>query len=173
MNRLIKATDPLENATTYTYNPDGEVLSNTNANGKLTAFSYDKDDRPTEIAYAAGTTVTYLYDADNRLSQVADWLSRLTASSYDPRSNLTAMAYPNKVTSNADRNRRGLPQRWPMALSTSVRTTQCLCPERQHRRHTVAIHHRELRAVTGRTLQARPFAVQATRMSTRQLSPKL
>ncbi len=61
------------------------------------AYVYDRENR-SSLKNPNGKSVTYTYNADNRVSQV-DWLSQITGYSFDPASNPTGVAYPNKVTS--------------------------------------------------------------------------
>lgn len=74
---LIKTADPVQRtlakATTYTYNPDGTVKTQTDANGRTTTYAtYDANGLPTTVIDAKGQTTKLGYDDDGLLRWTQD-----------------------------------------------------------------------------------------------------
>lgn len=74
---LIKTTDPVQRtlakATNYTYNPDGTVKTQTDANGRTTTYAtYDANGLPTTVIDAKGQTTKLGYDDDGLLRWTQD-----------------------------------------------------------------------------------------------------
>jgi RHS repeat-associated protein len=69
-SRLLTKTDPLDNATTFTYDAYGNIAAETNADGAIYSYSYDKLNRLTRKAVkessvaAEEVLVTYAYAAE-------------------------------------------------------------------------------------------------------------
>ena len=74
--RLIESRDELDNATLYTRDDAGNVLTRTSRN---------RDDQTAAIL---DIPTTYGYDALNRITSVTDALGRISTVAYDSRSNL-------------------------------------------------------------------------------------
>jgi len=79
--------------TAYAYDPAGNVVSATDANGKTNQFAYDALNRLTNIAYADGSAVSYAYDSDGNRAAMAD-PHGTTVYSYDALDRLLAVTNP-------------------------------------------------------------------------------
>lgn len=94
LNRMESLINPLGFTQTLTYDANGNVLSETNAEGETTTYVYDELERQIEIHYDDGSQVTYAYDsAGNRLSMVDS--TGTTTYSYDDLYRPTAITSPN------------------------------------------------------------------------------
>ena len=80
-DRLTSVTSPTGQLWTYTYDPDSNVLTRTDANGNattttgdgVTTYGYDALGRLASINYSDSTpAVTYSYDANDNLTQLTD-----------------------------------------------------------------------------------------------------
>jgi RHS repeat-associated protein len=117
-NRLT-AVDPLEGERKWSYDANGNLETQTDANGHATTYSYDAADRPIaverpdeqieETAYDPNGNVksqtdplkhatTYTYDPLDRLETKKDPLGRSTDYVYDGAGNLTSVEDPQGRT---------------------------------------------------------------------------
>ncbi len=62
-NRLLTETNPLSQVTTYTYNPDGTRHTKVDGKGNTTTYSYDPNKRLAGVAFQDGTSYAFQYDA--------------------------------------------------------------------------------------------------------------
>ncbi|MER5636654.1 RHS repeat-associated core domain-containing protein [Kitasatospora sp. NPDC002227] len=83
-----------------TYDAFGELLSQTNGAGATTTYTYDPNGNILTIGYpgAAGQTVTRTFDKNDHLASVMDWNSRTTVLGYDANGKWTTTTYPNGTT---------------------------------------------------------------------------
>ena len=121
VGRPLQLTDPLGHATTYTWSPLDEELSQTDALGGRTAFTYDLDGdmtsvtdangHTTKIAYNGmrwpvsgtdplGHTQSMAYDAGGDIVSVTDPDGNLTTFTYDPLGRITQSKYGVSGTSS-------------------------------------------------------------------------
>ena len=110
---------PAPQVTLYTYDPDGNRTSMTDANGHTTTYAYDMLDLLTHTTNALGytTSVTndpagnkiaktdanghttwYAYDAQNRVAYITNALGSVSAFAYDLLGNQIAETDPNSHT---------------------------------------------------------------------------
>ncbi len=104
------------NTVAFTYDPNGNRLTMTDANGP-TAWSYDDLDRittvldpfgnavgyaydlPSEvrkrIVYPGSKNVDYTFDDNGRLASLTDWAGHTFTYTYDAAGNVAQLAYPN------------------------------------------------------------------------------
>jgi RHS repeat-associated protein len=83
--------------TTNAYDPDGNLLSVTRANGStpvVTRLAYTATGRVQSVIDPNGNVTTAGYDADDRLTSVTDPLYRITTYGYDAMSRLVSVANP-------------------------------------------------------------------------------
>ncbi|WP_088254781.1 polymorphic toxin-type HINT domain-containing protein [Fimbriiglobus ruber] len=73
----------------FVYDPDGNLLSATNAAGTVT-MGYDTDGRMTSRTDPSGVTLTFHYDGDGRATLVTDSLGATEATGYDAAGSLVA-----------------------------------------------------------------------------------
>jgi RHS repeat-associated protein len=81
-----RGTIPIQaagNATTFSYDGNGNLLRVTDANSHATAYSYDSMDRLLLRTDPLGNTENYQYDAEGNLSQFTDRRGKITTSTYD------------------------------------------------------------------------------------------
>ena len=118
--RVIETINPLKHTTKTTFNSDGQVATSTDANGKVTTFTYDADNEPTKVSEpdgaiketeydAAGQVIaridgdhhktSYVRNALEQVTEVKDPLGRKTTKTYDANGNLASETNPEgKVT---------------------------------------------------------------------------
>ena len=114
--KLLQETDPLGNATSYTYDANGNVKSRTDAIGKTTNYVYDELDRLQQVFYQNDDAVQMSYDKANNLTSVTQGpgtpRASTTSYAYDERNRLVRETLPgNKVLQyayNAASNRTSL-----------------------------------------------------------------
>ncbi len=75
-------TDPSAGTITYTYNARGQILTQTNARGQTTTFSYHNDGRLNTIISPEGTT-TYSYNGNKQLTGISSPGSVVRSFTYD------------------------------------------------------------------------------------------
>ena len=145
--RLIKHTDALGKAITYTHNISahheeitdrlghtrvyeyddfGNVLRSTDALGHTTTLTYDDHDNKLTETNALGKTTTFTYDAKDNLTSQNDPLGNKTSYSYnDRRQTLTVTDPKNNVTTNTyEFNGNLLSTRDPIGNTTTMIYTQ-------------------------------------------------
>ena len=96
---------------TYTYNADGDMTSQTDALGNVTAYGFDAfgnqvseslPDPSTGTAGGPTTTTTYAFDLDGNEVSTTDPMSNVTAYSYDAFGNQISQSLPNPTTGKQD-----------------------------------------------------------------------
>jgi len=81
---------PSGQVTSYTYDPAGNQLTSTNADGVTTTNTYTPLNQLASVAYSDGThSLQYTYDANGNMTGMVD-ASGTTASVYDPFNELTS-----------------------------------------------------------------------------------
>ncbi len=90
---MLSVTNPLNQATSYTYDPNGNLLTIKDANGHTTSFAYDADNQQTKKTWPDGSFETFSYDAvGNQTShQLTD--GHTNTSTYDVMNRLTKLTY--------------------------------------------------------------------------------
>ena len=100
---LLSVTDPLGHATTYTYNADGTLKTETDARGvgHTTTYpaSYDAAGSPSTITDALGKVTTFVYDARGNVTQVTNAANEVTTVTYDGFGRPTTQTTPHEVGS--------------------------------------------------------------------------
>ncbi len=81
--------------TQFTYDPDGNLLTRTDANGATTRYEYDADNRLVAIRYPDKTSVTYSYDSLGQRTKMVDSIGT-TSYEYDIHGLLLKIIDPNK-----------------------------------------------------------------------------
>lgn len=83
---------------TYTYGPDGQLVTAIDPNGVTTTYAYDALGRLTSIAYSDSATrgVTYTYDANGNRSSMTDGTGTTTYT-YDETDRLLSIAAPGGI----------------------------------------------------------------------------
>jgi len=118
--RLTKETDPLNNATAYTYDANGNLITKIDANSNTITYTYDSLNRliaknypdTTKTLYTYDTmgnlitasnqhiTYTYTYDNNGRITSVTDTFARVITYQYDTTGNRTRMTMPDGSITN-------------------------------------------------------------------------
>jgi YD repeat-containing protein len=72
---------------TFTYNSDDNLVSQTDALGNTQTNEYDANNNVVAVTDALGHKTTYVYDADNRVTSITDPLGNVTQYRYDANGN--------------------------------------------------------------------------------------
>jgi len=92
---LLRTTDLLGNATSYTYDGYGQRLSMTDPRGKTTTFSYDQYGNLASVTDPLGNATQYAYDTLGRCTSKTDAYGKVTGYTWDDADRLTATSYPD------------------------------------------------------------------------------
>jgi RHS repeat-associated protein len=84
----LTATDPLGGEREWTYDADGNVKTETDANGHTTTFSYNAANQQVAVERPDGQTDQTSYDADGNVEAKIDGLEHSTTFKYDPLDHL-------------------------------------------------------------------------------------
>jgi YD repeat-containing protein len=82
-NRLVSQTDALGHTTSYEYDANNNRTKVTDANGHVTLYTYDVNNRVTRIQDPVGNAVAYRYDGNGNRVQVVDGRGFVTTSYYN------------------------------------------------------------------------------------------
>jgi RHS repeat-associated protein len=94
------ATDPLGHTAQKTYDPNRNLISLKDGDGKITQYSYDLADEQTVVTRADMTTLKTDYNADGTVVDQVDGLGRTTSYGYDTLARVTSVTDPrNRITS--------------------------------------------------------------------------
>jgi RHS repeat-associated protein len=85
-------------STTYQYDADARLTSETNGAGASVSYGYDGAGLVTGITYPNGKTVSKTYDGTGELASITDWNNQTTSFTYDADGNLISTSYPNGDT---------------------------------------------------------------------------
>ncbi len=107
----------LENA----YDAQGRVVSQKDALGHETTFSYDPLQRKNTVTSPDGTTTTYYYDSDFRLTKVEDQEGAAKTYTYNDQGQVTSITMPGGATTRFvyDENGRLTKKIGPLGKETS------------------------------------------------------
>ncbi|MGA1813816.1 beta-1,3-glucanase family protein [Frondihabitans sp. 4ASC-45] len=83
-SKLNASTDADGKVSKYTYDPNGNVASITTPTGDVTAYTYDSSGRTKTVTDGAGKTTTYGYDDSGRQTSVTDPRGAITKTAYTP-----------------------------------------------------------------------------------------
>jgi len=87
---LTSSTDALNQETSYTYTPEGNLASVTDPLNRITTYTYDVHGQRISMTDPSSQTWTYTYDDLGRLTDTTDPLGRVTHSVYDAAGHLTS-----------------------------------------------------------------------------------
>jgi RHS repeat-associated protein len=85
---VLSETDQAGKVTQYTYNKQGQVLTESNASGGVTTYAYNSDGTVASVTTPAGDKTQYGYDAQKRLAKVTYADGTSEAFTYDARDQL-------------------------------------------------------------------------------------
>ena len=106
--RVVEQHDAENNLTTFNYDILNHATTVTDPLGHETIYQYDADLRLTSQTDALGYVESYTYDDDNNCTSVTDERGNVTSFSYDERGNTTAITntleYTQTFTYDADNN---------------------------------------------------------------------
>jgi RHS repeat-associated protein len=96
IGNVCSVSDPAGNATTFTYNAQGQPLSVTDPTGNTTNYAYDPANSDlTSITDPLGNVTAFTYDTAGHLTAVTDPLREVYSFSYDDDDRLTQTSDPN------------------------------------------------------------------------------
>ena len=81
--RLVRVERQGVTLATMTYNAAGQLLTQTDANGKTTAYAYDAFGALLQVTDAQGTVMTNTYNSAGELGSVTDGKGNVTSYTYD------------------------------------------------------------------------------------------
>jgi RHS repeat-associated protein len=113
-NRPLVMTDTqaggIQQTSSWTYDSNGQILSNTSDNGLTTSYAYDDAGDNICVAYpvkpgpncstspsSTNTVVDYSFDADGRMSGLNEWLGNSFTFGYNAQSDLTNINFPSST----------------------------------------------------------------------------
>ena len=85
---MIQVTDPLNQATKYSYDELGNRVSQADVNGHVTTLQYDRLRRRTQRALPLGMSESMVYDAAGNPAGRTDFRGKTTTFTYDTRNRL-------------------------------------------------------------------------------------
>jgi YD repeat-containing protein len=88
---MTQVTNPDGVSTTHTYDPNGNMLTSTNAVSTV-SYIYDVNDRPTSVINGNGATTTFAYTSTGNLATTTDAMGAATKYYYDEYNNLTTVS---------------------------------------------------------------------------------
>ena len=97
LNLVTQATDPRDNNTTFSYDPNGNLLSLTDAPNHTTTYTYDNMDRVLRGLIPCCDNESYSYDLNGNLVSSTDRKSQVTSLTYDPLDRLKLVGYNTVV----------------------------------------------------------------------------
>ena len=95
LNRRYNDIDASGQRTTYSYDPNGNLKTSTDALNRSTVQNYDSLNRLTTSTDPAGGIIRYGYDAKDRLTSVQDPINLTTTYTYDALGNLVKLTSPD------------------------------------------------------------------------------
>ncbi len=102
LNRRYNDIDASGQRTTYSYDPNGNLKTSTDALNRSTVQNYDSLNRLTTSTDPAGGIIRYGYDAKDRLTSVQDPINLTTTYAYDALGNLVKLTSPDTgITTHA------------------------------------------------------------------------
>lgn len=110
LHRLTKVIDPASYAVTFDYDPRGNVLTTTDANGNKVFGTFDEANRmiqrDVQVAGSSVLTTLWVYDKADRLTRATDPKGYHTDFEYDDLGRQTKTTYPDsgEVTFTYDAN---------------------------------------------------------------------
>jgi len=114
-DRKTSETDPLGHATSWSYDPVGNLTGKTDANNHTISYAYDAGNHLTTVTAPGGATTSYTYDPDGSLSRRADANDHVTSYGYDDADQRTSMTDPlNRI--------------WTYAYDAAGNQTQVVAP---------------------------------------------
>ena len=93
LNQPIRAINPLQGVSSFSYDPNGNRLSVTDPRNKTVSYTFDAMDRVAMRTDPLLRQKSYLYDANGNLRQVTDRKNQVTDYSYDNLDRLTIVTY--------------------------------------------------------------------------------
>ena len=87
----VAIIDPSGRTRRFMYDSFGQVLTETDFDGRLTKFSYDDKGNLTSVTDALGNTTTYSYDAIGRRISIIDARGNVTRYTYDLADRVTSV----------------------------------------------------------------------------------
>jgi len=89
---LLSETDPLGGTSTYTYDGDNRKVSETNPEGETTYYTYDALGNVTSKTYVTGITTEFTYDTLGRMIEQSDSLGVIMTLTHDGASRTKMIA---------------------------------------------------------------------------------
>jgi RHS repeat-associated protein len=106
---LLAVVDPLGRTTSATYDTSDNLTSKTDALGNVATFTYDGSGNLLTSTDAAGKVTAFTYDAQNRLLTTTDAIGGVTTRTYDSSSNLLTLTDPAGHTTTWTYDANSLP----------------------------------------------------------------
>jgi RHS repeat-associated protein len=91
--QIVKAIDPLGNASLTSYSKDMKVIKETGSTGLGATYTYDNRGNLTSFTNPLGGVINLQYDIFNRITSMTDMKGNATALQYDGNGNLTSKTH--------------------------------------------------------------------------------
>lgn len=118
---LLSETDPSGNTTSHTYDGNGNRTSTTDALGGITSYTYNGFGQVTSVTDPEGHVTSYGYDLAGNLTSTTDASGAVTQYQHDAAGNVTAIIRPGGKTTSFTYDSFGnlLSSTDPVGLTTS------------------------------------------------------
>src|SRR5437016_3163733 len=95
LNRVTQIQDALGGLTSFTYDPNGNLLTVTDAKTQTTTYTYDDMDRLLTRKDGLNRAESYEYDKAGNLSKVTDRKNQVATFAHDSLNRRTSATYPD------------------------------------------------------------------------------
>ncbi len=100
LNRLTQVLDPLNGTTGFSYDPNGNLLSVTDARSNQTTYTYENMDRLATRTDPLLRAESYQYDLAGNMTEFTDRKSQITSYTYDGLNRRTSVTYADTSTTS-------------------------------------------------------------------------
>jgi YD repeat-containing protein len=100
VDRITQLTDAINGNTAFTYDPNSNLLTVTDAKTQQTVYTYSNMNRTSTRKDPLLNTETYTYDNNGNVATVTDRKSQVTTYTYDPLNRRTKAMFPDSTSTN-------------------------------------------------------------------------
>jgi RHS repeat-associated protein len=100
VDRITQLTDAINGNTAFTYDPNSNLLTVTDAKTQQTVYTYSNMNRTSTRKDPLLNTETYTYDNNGNVATVTDRKSQVTTYTYDPLNRRTKATFHDSTSTN-------------------------------------------------------------------------